>query len=205
MKPFPQWTIEEVEDVFHIVVQSENTLLQQWMTCHITPNDAEQRILATLRAKLQQRAWDWNEEELKVCFIAPLLHLVDFEQDAYKPFFSREIAVAYEHGKLWGQVDFVVAAGRRSPKRPYFFIHEYKREHDTSNDPLGQLIIAMVTAQTINGDGNPVYGAYVMGRYWHFTLLHDASYSVHTGLNATDADDIHTIFGVLHNTKQLVD
>ncbi len=205
MKPFSQWTIEEVEDVFHIVMQSESTLLQQWMTCQRTPNEEEQRILTMLCAKLQQRAWDWNEDELKVCFIAPLLHLIDFEQVAYKPFFSREIAVTYQHEKLWGQVDFVVAAGRRSPKRHYFFIHEYKREHDASNDPLGQLMIAMVAAQTINDDSNPVYGAYVMGRYWHFTLLHGASYSVHMGLNATDEDDVRTIFGVLHNTKQIID
>ncbi len=62
----------------------------------------------------------------------------------------------------------------------------------------------MITARQLNSDNNPVYGAYIMGRYWHFTVLHGVYYSVHTGLNAAD-DGIKQIFGVLKKTKQFID
>ena len=42
-----------------------------------------------------------------------------------------------------------------------------------------------------------------MGRYWHFTVLQGQSYAVHTGLNAAD-EDIQRIFGVLQNTKDII-
>ncbi|MDM8549779.1 hypothetical protein QUF72_06870 [Desulfobacterales bacterium HSG2] len=86
--------------------------------------------------KLRDRSWDWNEE-LKVGFIGPLLHLVDFDQKAYRSFLERDISVICEDGKLAGTVDFVVAQGKRSPRHPFFFINEYKKEHDSSDDPWG--------------------------------------------------------------------
>ena len=204
MKHFSKWTIEEAEDEFHIVLQSGNDMLTEWMSSYPQPSDEEKQILDGLCGKLRNRVWDWNEEELKICFIAPLLNLVNFEHEKYTSFFSREISAVYKDGKLSGTADFMVASGRRSPKRPFFFINEYKKEHDSSDDPLGQLVIAMITAQKLNSDNNPVYGAYIMGRYWHFTVLHDIYYSVHTGLNAAN-DDIKQIFGVLKKTKQIID
>jgi hypothetical protein len=81
--------------------------------------------------------------------------------------------------------------------------HEYKKEHDSSNDPLGQLMIRMVAARQLNADNHSVYGAYVMGRYWHFVVLHEQNYAVHTGLNAADVELFH-IFGVLKNTKKII-
>nr|VFJ67945.1 MAG: hypothetical protein BECKDK2373C_GA0170839_11736 [Candidatus Kentron sp. DK] len=153
---------------------------------------------------MQEHVWDWNEEELKVYFIVPLLNVVDFEQGRYKPFLSRELSLVYGEEKVSGYVDFMVAAGGRSPKKPYFFIHEYKKEYDSSNDPLGQLMIAMVVAYKCNDDGHPVHGAYVMGRYWHFTVLEGNTYSVHTGFNAADRE-IDDIFGTLKNTKNIIE
>ncbi len=84
-------------------------------------------------------------------------------------------------------------------------IHEYKKEYDSSNDPLGQLLVAMVAAQKLNDDGNPLYGAYVLGRYWHFVLLEGDTYAVHAGLNAAAQDDLSIIFGTLKQTKAFID
>ena len=173
------------------------------MTPISAPSDTEKQQLQLLQEKLLDNVWDWNEEELKVYFIIPLLELIRFEETDCKPFLSRELTMNVEGDTVSGIVDFMVAFGRRSPKRPYFFIHEYKKEHDSSNDPLGQLMIEMVTAQHLNADNHPVYGAYVMGRYWHFVVLHEQSYAVHTGLNAADEEILH-IFGVLQNSKKII-
>ncbi len=204
MKPFSKWTIEEVEDEFHVVLHKQSDLLEKWMAPRSQPSKEEEKVLSELSETLQDRVWDWNEDELKICFIARLLHLADFEHGDYRPFFSREISAVHNEEKLSGTVDFMVAWGKRSPKRPLFFINEHKKEHDSSGDPLGQLMIAMVAAQKVNNDDNPVYGAYVMGRYWHFTVLHGLSYAVHTGLNAAD-EGIRQIFGVLRNVREIIE
>ena len=203
MKSFSKWTIEEVEETFHIVEQKQDQRLEQWMTPVVVPSDSEKQQLQMLQERLLDNVWDWNEEELKVYFIIPLLELIRFEETDCKSFLSRELTMTVEDDTVSDIVDFMVAAGRRSPKRPYFFIHEYKKEHDSSNDPLGQLMIEMVTAQHLNADNHPVYGAYVMGRYWHFVVLHEQSYAVHTGLNAAD-EELLRIFGVLQNSKQII-
>ena len=204
MKSFSKWTIEDVEETFHVVLHKYDDQLQDWMASHIPPSPEEHEQLGRLQEKLLDHVWDWNEEELKVYFIIPLLNVINFEQTEYQPFLNRELSVEYHHDTVGGTVDFMVASGKRSPKNPYFFIHEYKKEHDASNDPLGQLMIAMVTAQLLNNDGHPVYGAYVMGRYWHFVILVGQHYAVHTGLNAA-ADEILQIFSVLKKTKELLD
>jgi len=203
MKPFSKWTIEEVEETFQVVLQKQHAPLQDWMDSYPSPMDNERQRLQALQDKLIENVWDWNEEELKVYFIVPLLELIHFDHEQYKAFLSRELSMMVQHETVAGIVDFMVASGKRSPKSPYFFIHEYKKEHDSSNDPLGQLMIEMVTAYTLNHDQRPVYGAYVMGRYWHFVVLDGMSYAVHTGLNAANEELLH-IFGVLKNTNAII-
>ena len=203
MKPFSQWTIEEVEETFQLTQELESQRLQAWLQPQIVPTVQERAELDALHSKLVEHVYDWNEQELIVYFIGPLLTLVNFEGDTYQPFFGREISVNYDHERLSGVVDFMVAQGRRSPKHPYFFIHEYKKEYDSSNDPLGQLLIAMVAAQLLNQDSHPFYGAYVIGRYWHFVMLEGSSYAVNPGYNAA-REELFEIFGVLCKTRTLI-
>jgi hypothetical protein len=54
----------------------------------------------------------------------------------------------------------MLASGSYEPESPYFFIHEYKRMKQSEADPLGQLLIAMIAARTINADEKPIYGCH---------------------------------------------
>lgn len=200
MKPFGKWTIEEVEDTFRITLKKQSNILEQWLTVRSSPSGESAEQLDRLREKLTDHVWDWNELELTVKFIGPLLSMVNFDQENYQSFMHRDISVSYEEDTLGGTVDFVVAKGKRSPKKPFFLIHEHKKEKDSSDDPLGQVMIAMVAAQKINNDGNPLYGAYVMGRYWNFVVLKDLEYSVSLTYDATK-NELEDIFGILQNTK----
>ena len=58
----------------------------------------------------------------------------------------------------------MLAKGKMIPKIPYFCLHEYKQENRRENDPLGQLLIGMVTAQAKSEGELPIYGCYVSGR-----------------------------------------
>lgn len=205
MKPFSKWTIEEVEEQFSLVACRNNSQrLTEWLTIRSSPfQEAEVRGLDLLQKKLYHHLYDWNEQELIVYFIAPLVAMVNFEQGNYQAFFQREISVTYNNEVLSGRVDIVVATGKHSPKSPFFFLHVDKKEKDSANDPLGQLLIAMFAAQQLNHDQQPVYGAYVMGRYWHFVVLDQLEYAVHAGFNASKKE-IKEIFGVLKKTKAIV-
>jgi hypothetical protein len=108
-----------------------------------------------------------------------------------------------ENDRLSGTVDFFVATGRRYPKHPYFFIHEFKKEHDSSGDPFGQLLVTMVAAQKLNNDGKPVYGCYVMGRLWFFVVLEGQDYAASLAYDATK-DEIKEIFVFLKKMKQII-
>jgi len=204
MKPFAQWSVEEVEETFEVSATLENPQMQAWLTGPAALSPDETQTLAQLQHRLLRHGYDWNEQEWIVNFIGPLLTLADFDQEQYHPFLEREIAVRINQEMLAGIVDFVVAQGKHSPRHPYFVIHESKKEYDSSNDPLGQLLVALVAAQKLNNDGNPIYGAYVLGRYWHFVLLAGAVYTVHPGLNAAAPDDLPVILATLKQTKTFI-
>ena len=106
--------------------------------------------------------------------------------------------------KLAGEVDFVVANGLRVPEQPYFFIHEHKKDANSDGDPLGQVMIAMVAAQMLNQGEHPIYGAYIVGRYWNFVVLDGKEYAVSPGYDATK-NEISDIFCILMKTKALID
>jgi hypothetical protein len=132
--------------------------------------------------------------------------MVNFYQSSYRPFLERELSVEYAEGKrLWGIVDFLVASGRQAPKQPFFFLHEYKKELDSSNDPLGQLLAEMVAAQTANARTQPVYGAYIIGRHWYFVLLDGKVYAESLAYDATKEAEIMQITAVLRRTKEIID
>ncbi len=203
MKPFSKWTVEEVEDEFQLTLTPHYQGLRAWLEGATLPTQ-ETESLRQLSAKLALHIRDWNEEELKVYFIALLLDKVDFYDKGYRPFMEREISVEYAEGKkLWGVIDFLVAQGKHSPKEPFFFIHEYKKQFDTSNDPLGQLLAEMVAAQAINRHPHPIYGAYIVGRHWYFVILDGKVYSESLAYDATK-DDLIAIFAILCHTKEII-
>ena len=181
-------------------------LLNQWLDTNGTAPLAaeEEQLLAEFLAKLLEHIWDWNEWELKGKFIFPLLAAVNFDQERYHAFIEREISVVIEDDILSGTVDFFVANGKRYPKHPYFIIHEFKREHEASGDPLGQLLITMVAAQKLNNDGKPVYGCYVMDRLLFFVVLDGQDYATSLAYDATK-DDINEVFILLKKAKGIIE
>jgi hypothetical protein len=182
-----------------------NQALHDWLTVVPTVSENEKQRLAQLSQKLLNHVHDWNEEELKVYFIAFLLDFVDFYQESYRPFLERDLSVQYEEDKrLWGNADFLVASGTQSPKEPFFFIHEYKKQLDTSNDPLGQLLAEMVAAQKLNRHSYPIYGAYIIGRHWYFVILDNTTYAESLAYDATK-EEIIEIVNILRHTKTLID
>jgi hypothetical protein len=205
MKPFSQWAKQDIEEEFGLTAVLDSPVLQSWLHDIQDVSEEEALRLRRLSEKLRAHVHDWNEEELKIYFIAFLLDFINFYQPKYRPFLERELSVNYAEGKkLWGVVDFLVASGTQFPKEPVFFLHEYKKQIDSSNDPLGQLLAEMVAAQAINKRPHPVYGAYIIGRHWYFVVLDGKNYAESLAYDATK-DEIRQIVGILRNTQRIID
>ena len=205
MRSFDTWTYEQVEDAFDITLISPNPHFTNWLNAaDCEPNKTEKATLDEYRNLLFDEVKNWNEDELKLFFIGPLLGLIHFKTAHFKPFTQRTLTIETETVSASGKVDFMLAKGKMIPKIPYFCLHEYKQENRRENDPLGQLLIGMVAAQVKNEGELPIYGCYVSGRNWFFVLLDGRHYCLSNAYNASDTD-IYTIFAILKKCKLLVD
>lgn len=204
-KSFKDWDSEDVERAFGIKRVRNLPALLDW-----TKKEDEQKIeiaksIEELREKLLENADAWNEDELKMFFIAPLLNIINFEhQPYYKAFTQRVLSIKTDKVDTKGEVEFMVATGRKRPYQPFFFLHEYKQEENRTNDATGQLLIGMVAAQMSNEDRFPIYGCYVLGRFWFFMVLDEHEYSVSNAYNATE-DDIYLILDFLKKAKMRIE
>lgn len=200
-KPFEQWLFEEVQDAFGIKRIKNHETLQEWLAVENT--QALHPNIERLRLTLEDYIETWNEDELKMMFIAPLLVEINFNNSPhYKVFTRRLFSLKTETVEASGKVEWLVSTGEQIPKKPFFFIQEYKPEKFSGNDPLGQLLIAMVDAQLLNQAPEKIlFGCYTLGRFWFFVILKEEEYSVSRAYDATQTDDLIAMVAILEKVK----
>ena len=205
-KSFEQWLYEDVERAFGLTRLRKHPRLEYLKTLPF-PEKAyanKMHIVEALCLDLLDNVDSWNEDEVKFMFISPIIAMVEYKSAYYKVFTQRPMSVGYENGTKTtnGKVEFMLATGKQIPRKPFFFLHEYKQENRRDNDPLGQLLIAMVAAQTQNADEKPLFGCYVSGRNWFFVILDGEKYAVSPAYDATDDVKIKQILAILSYFKE---
>ena len=212
MKPFEKWKYEEIELTFGTERIDKLPLLQEWLKADIPANAYEQQTLDRHYTELVRKAEAWNEDELKFFFVAHIIGLVNFSKPKiYSSFSQRTLSTQRKDLKgnivdLRGRVEFFVATGEQIPRQPFFFLHEYKPlTKTTPSDPLGQLLIAMLTTQTLNEAQQPLYGVYIIGKFWQFVVLDKNQYSVSKSYDATEKEDLYKIFSILKECKNKIE
>jgi hypothetical protein len=209
-KAFRDWKFEEVELTFSIKQTYDHPLLVDWLAVEKMPSEEDGQMLEKLRYGLFRSINMYNEEELKMAFIAPLLYLIPFEKTGLRFFADRPFSFEYGQDETGnplvaaGRVDWLLAEGRQDPREPRVFLHEYKREVEATGDPLGQLLIAMVGAQRQNTEALPLYGCYVLGRNWFFVILEGQQYAVSDAYVATQ-EDIYGIYSAMYEVQRRVE
>ncbi|MEM6298274.1 MAG: hypothetical protein AAF740_06260 [Bacteroidota bacterium] len=205
-KNFEQWLTEDVERAFGLksVDNETYTPLLEWLTHKKVDSNLSEQVIK-LQRLLKKNVSEWNEDELKIMFIDPLLVEADFNDlPNYKVFSQRKASIVTENVQASGKVEWMVAQGKQIPRNPFFFLHEYKSEKGSGNDPLGQLLITMVYAQQENQNDMPIYGTYILGRFWFFVLLKDQEYSVSLAFDATKDADLIAILAILEKVKKAI-
>ena len=173
---FRQCTATLLDRLFDLRQTFASPSLDRWLQAELDLSATEKIILANYQSLLTINRDAWNEQELALHFIGPILGLVHFtEPYRFNLFAERRISarVGSPTGEveLSGEPDGLIATGYREPEAPFFAFTEYKRQLDPNGDPAGQTLAAMLVAQVLNQQQQAIYGAYVVGSDWNFMVL----------------------------------
>jgi hypothetical protein len=196
-------TIPNLEKIFGLKLKDENVFLSAWINQNQVLSSFQQEALLFYRKELRANFFNWNEQELSMHFIGPMLSLVDFTGENFNAYVNRSIKASIGEIELNGIPDGMIAKGRREPEIPYFCFQEYKKEIDPNGHPAAQALGAMLVGQSLNDNKSPIYGCYVIGKFWTFMVLDGKNYALSQGYDAT-SDEILTIFQILLTLKNIV-
>ncbi|NJL15170.1 MAG: hypothetical protein HC913_20635, partial [Microscillaceae bacterium] len=127
-KTFEKCQWEELSLLFGLEKVKDLKPLANLLGADVQIDDITQKNLKRLNALLIDNFWNWNEDELKMQFISPLLFLVNYnDSEKYHPFSQRTMQMQTTELELSGVVEWLLASGKQIPRAPFFFLHEYKK------------------------------------------------------------------------------
>jgi hypothetical protein len=179
-------------------------LMEEWLSATGDLTDFDLTLLNESQAILIENADSWNEEELKMSFISIVIFLARYGKPI-RTYYDRELSAKIGEYLLLCKADMLLSSGIGDLiKTPYFFLHEYKREKKYSGDPIGQMLGGMLVGQAQNHNGKPMYGCYVQGRFWFFSILDGNKYVISQPYNSAKVDEIKQIIMILRRMKDII-
>jgi hypothetical protein len=194
-------------DAYQLTKAFGSPFLENWLQAKGELNEMQSQLLTTIYSKSLDRMGGWNEEELKMKLISILFFIADFEEDGkITTFYERTLNEIVGEHTIHVVCDCLIASplGLTTPKNPYFFLQEFKKQKGDSNDPEGQMLAAMLAAQHLNNDGKPIYGSWLTGSIWIFTILEGKNYYFSNAFDATNKADLLQIVFILRKLKDLI-
>ena len=176
-----------------------NEHFDDWFNNKIVVDEEKVKFFQELIEDNKELINSYNEEDLKIKFLAPLLNKVQFKstKNEFRDFY--ELPMTYKTDKfiLNGTTDFVVSKGLFVAENPYFFIQEFKKGQ-TEGYPESQLLAELISAVELNNWGT-IKGAYIVGAIWHFVILerlekHKYNYFVSQNFDSTKIEDLEKIY-----------
>ena len=204
------WSEGEIIETFHLnrIVTYQTPLMQEWMDAPpIALNAPEQYNFDRDLTRAQTQIAGWNEEELKMKFISPILELGQLmDGKRVVAYFDRLISATVEGIKLTVKSDFMLAEGTLDFfKTPYFHFQEYKPSRNPTGDSMAQLLEAFLIAQEKNKNGLPIYGVEIIGRQWSFVIMEGKDYCISETFNPIDKQDLLKIIAIMRKFKYILE
>ncbi|MEM0995005.1 MAG: hypothetical protein AAGI49_18390 [Bacteroidota bacterium] len=161
--------LKELERYFQIDIQYSEKAFEEWFGFENTVAEEEKNFLNDLIQKHRLKLPTYGRKKLKAKFIIPILNKVDFFFGAIDDWYEVNIEHEFEHVILNGKADYVIAEGTRTPKKPYFFLQEFKPDNP-DRDPEVQLIAQMITALAEN-EQDRIKGGFITEQQWRVAIL----------------------------------
>ena len=194
---FNDMTQQKMYKLFGLRKVARMDILEEWLAGLPTVSAKEKTVLEVYQHSLITNLEVWNEQELSLGFIGPILNLVNFTVPYRLNLFAQRplMGIIGEY-ELFGKPDGILAGGFQEPEVPYFSFQEYKKDINSSGDPAGQNLAAMLVGQQQNEETDIVYGCYVVGRFWYFMVLKGKEYAISKDFSTTDTE-IFEVFKIL--------
>jgi hypothetical protein len=204
------WKEGEMIETFNLtrIFDEPTPLMEEWLDVELPMfNVGEQYIFDKALAKVKKSFSGWNEEDLKIKFIGPILELgYMIDDDIVIGYFDKTISAVVESIKLTVKSDFMLAKGTLEYFRtPYFHFQEYKPFKNPSGDSMAQLLEAFLIAQEKNKNGLPIYGVDIMGKQWSFVTMEGKNYCISKTYDAADKQDLLAIVAILRKFKYILE
>ena len=100
MRAFGTFTFDVVEKLFNLTEKKTLPLLTEWLSVTFSHNEHTIYNLHKLKNRLAVKAKIWQEDELKMFFIGPLIEEVDLTTDFFQPFTQRMFSIKMGKKKL---------------------------------------------------------------------------------------------------------
>jgi hypothetical protein len=210
-KRIKSYSETELIDIFGLTRLEGNDvfpLLSTWLNnANSTLDSNEMAFFEETYQNAKENIIGWQEEDLKMLFISPILFLGKLKNTKrYYTFFERTIEDTVEGYFLKTKTDFMIAAGNVGIfKKPFFHFQEYKPLKNPTGDSMGQLLEAFLIAQKKNNNTKPIYGCEVVGSIWKFVVLKDRTYCVSDVYNSSNRDDLLQIVAILRKFKDILE
>jgi hypothetical protein len=189
------------------VGNNEHPLMEEWTTTSTELNSGEQYLFDEITRNLISQIDGWNEEMLKMNFIAQVIilgHLRETKQ--YKTYYESTIEATVDTYFLKVRADMMVAKGiLETPETPYFYFQEYKKVKEPKGDVTAQLVEAFLIAQENNKNNKPLYGCTIIGKYWEFYIMENRTYCISKPYLCTEKDDLLQIIAILRKFKWILE
>jgi hypothetical protein len=189
----------DLKNLFTIKKALTYKAFETWFENSISLSNEIETFLFELIDENQLFIDNYNEEDLKVNFIVPILNSIKFKsiENSIRAFYENRITYKTDRFTLTGTTDFLVSKGLFEIEKPYFFIQEFKRAEEYSN-PRPQLLAELISAVELNGF-NSIKGAYIVGAIWNFVILervekHNYIYYVSQNFDSTKIEDLKSIY-----------
>jgi hypothetical protein len=166
---FSKIKMRDLENLFEIKRVLKSDIFTNWFEAGVEISEESELFLENLLNREKEYISIYNEDDLKMRFLSPILINIDFRFDEFRDFYHEQITYRTDKFILNGKADFVFANGFERSEKPYFFIQEFKRAEEFSN-PRPQLLAEMVAGLEIS-EVQTFRGAYIVGSIWNFVIL----------------------------------
>jgi hypothetical protein len=186
----------------------QTPLMEEWLSVETpTLSLGEQYLFDLSYQNALNSIEGWNEEDLKMKFISPILILGHIrDTDKVICYFDKTISAIVEGIRLIVKSDFMLAKGILDVfETPYFHFQEYKPHKNPSGDSMAQLLEAFLIAQEKNQNGKPIYGVEIMGANWRFVTMEGKNYCISKTFNSIDKAELLTIIAMLRKFKSILE
>jgi hypothetical protein len=168
---FSKIKFKDIENLVEIEEKLHKNRFDFWFNSEIKISQNTKIFLQKLIDENSSLIDKYDEEDLKLYFLAPIFHHINFKsfEKEFRAFYNEKINYKTDKFILNGEVDFVLSLGLLKSKKPYFFIQEFKKGIEFS-DPRPQLIAELIAGLEIS-KFEEIKGAFIIGSIWNFVIL----------------------------------